>query len=225
MTRTRHTENQFALNPGDDTSVNIAATGTSKAMDSSGHLASLNETEALLLQWQQAGWIRPLDTGFARLIRELSEEQGESPHPIVVLLAALASHQVGRGHVCINLATLLDDAGNTLALPPDESANSRQPEAGIVNLPSISPQDVLARVQLADCLVALRESRAVSDGSVPTPLVLDSTRLYLRRLWRYEQRIAEGIRQRLALPSPLDDPQSPSAPNSIAGTGQTIPAK
>src|SRR5690606_39809387 len=43
------------------------------------------------------------------------------------------------------------------------------------------------------------------------PLVLNGTRLYLRRFWRYEQRIAEGIRQRLALPSPLADPHSAAA--------------
>ena len=119
MSRTRHTENQFALDLGDDTPVNTTATEPRKPVDNSQLLASLNETETLLGQWQQAGWIRPLDTGFARLIRELSEEQGESPQPLVLLLAALTSHQVGRGHVCIDLATLLADAGHTLALPPE----------------------------------------------------------------------------------------------------------
>src|SRR5690554_5602952 len=53
--------------------------------------------------------------------------------------------------------------------------------------------------------------RSVSDGSVPTPLVLNGSRLYLRRFWRYEQRIADGIQQRLALPSTLADPQSVAA--------------
>lgn len=211
MSRTRNTENQFALDLGDDAPVNPAATKSREAVDNSHLLASLNETEALLGQWQQAGWIRPLDTGFARLIRELSEEQGESPQPLVLLLAALTSHQVGRGHVCIDLATLLADAGHTLALPPEEPANSGLSEAEMANLHKLYPQDLLARVELSDCLAALQGSLAVSDGSVSTPLVLNGTRLYLRRFWRYEQRIAEGIQQRLTLPSPLADPQSVAA--------------
>src|SRR5690554_1643629 len=211
MSRTRHTENQFALDLGGDAPVNPAATKSREAVDNSHVLASLNETEALLGQWQQAGWIRPLDTGFARLIRELSEEQGESPQPLVLLLAALISHQVGRGHVCIDLATLLADAGHALALPPEEPTHTGLSEAEVANLQGIYPQELLARVQLADCLAALQDSLAVSDGSVPTPLVLNGTRLYLRRFWRYEQRIAEGIQQRLALPSTLADPQSVAA--------------
>ncbi|MBY6222066.1 exodeoxyribonuclease V subunit alpha [Marinobacter nauticus] len=208
MSRTRHTENQFALDLGDDTPVNRAATESPEAVDNSQLLAHPDDTEALLGQWQQAGWIRPLDTGFARLIRELSEEQGEGPQPLVLLLAALTSHQVGRGHVCIDLATLLDDAGQTLALPPEEPANTGLSESEVANLQGRYPQELLSRVQLTDCLTALQGSLAVSDGSVPAPLVLNGTRLYLRRFWRYEQRIAEGIQQRLALPSPLADPQS-----------------
>ncbi|WP_278801497.1 exodeoxyribonuclease V subunit alpha [Marinobacter nauticus] len=208
MSRTRHTENQFALDLGDDTPVNRAATESPEAVDNSQLLAHPDDTEALLGQWQQAGWIRPLDTGFARLIRELSEEQGERPQPMVLLLAALTSHQVGRGHVCIDLATLLDDAGQILALPPEEPANTGLSESEVANLQGRYPQELLSRVQLSDCLAALQGSLAVSDGSVPAPLVLNGTRLYLRRFWRYEQRIAEGIQQRLALPSPLADPQS-----------------
>jgi exodeoxyribonuclease V alpha subunit len=208
MSRTRHTENQFALDLGDDTPVNRAATESPETVDNSQLLAHPDDTEALLGQWQQAGWIRPLDTGFARLIRELSEEQGEGPQPLVLLLAALTSHQVGRGHVCIDLATLLDDAGQTLALPPEEPANTGLSESEVANLQGRYPQELLSRVQLTDCLAALQGSLAVSDGSVPAPLVLNGTRLYLRRFWRYEQRIAEGIQQRLALPSPLADPQS-----------------
>jgi len=211
MSRTHHTESQFALDLEDNTPGNTTQAEPRTPVDNSHRLASLTDTETLLLQWQQAGWIRPLDTGFARLIRELSEEQGERPQPLVLLLAALTSHQVGRGHVCIDLATLLADAGNTLALPPEEPAHTNLSEAEVANLQGLYPQDLLARVQLADCLAALKNSLAISDGSVPAPLVLNGTRLYLRRFWRYEQRIAEGIQQRLALHSILADPQSPGA--------------
>ena len=60
-------------------------------------------------------------------------------------------------------------------------------------------------------MTALDKALAVSDGLQTTPLVLNGTRLYLRRFWRYEQQIAAGILQRLKQPSPLADPSSPAA--------------
>jgi len=184
------------------------AEGGDNTIDISDLLTSPDKTEALLLHWQQAEWIRPLDVGFARLIRELSEEQGERPHPLVLLLAALVSHQVGRGHVCVDLAHLLADAGPTLSLPPEESVREPLADTGDGEPDRPKPADVLALVTLPECMALLGNSCAVSDGSQTTPLVLSDTRLYLRRFWRYEQRIAEGIRQRLALPSALADPES-----------------
>ena len=166
---------------------------------------NLEQLETLLEQWRQAEWIRPLDVAFARLIRQLCEEQGETPEPLLLLLAALASHQVGRGHVCIDLVSLLEDAGNTLALPPEETM-AALPVGDQEACPS--PSEVLAKASLEDCLTALANTRAVSDGLLTTPLVVNDTRLYLRRFWRYEQRIARGISNRLALNSPLDDPGS-----------------
>lgn len=219
MSRTRNSENQFALDLGD------GAPDRPGAVDTVDRLASLSETEALLDQWQQAGWIRPLDVGFARLIRQLGEEQGERPQPLVLLLAALTSHQVGRGHVCIDLTHLLVDAGNTLALPPEEPARPALTDTEATALQGLHPQDLLARVQLADCLAALHTSAAVSDGVVPAPLVLSDTRLYLRRFWRYEQRIAEGIRQRLALSSPLADPKALPAQTLSRALATLFPSK
>ena len=205
---TRHSDHQIDLFAEDTT----PETSTGKAIgattvDIKDLLTSPDKAEALLLHWQQAEWIRPLDVGFARLIRALSEEQGERPHPLVLILAALVSHQVGRGHVCVDLGNLLADAGHTLSLPPEDAVQAvltdSDDEPG-----QPKPADVLAFVTLPECLSILDKACAVSDGSHTSPLVLNGTRLYLRRFWRYEQRIAEGIRQRLALPSALADPQS-----------------
>ncbi|MBD3642041.1 MAG: exodeoxyribonuclease V subunit alpha [Marinobacter sp.] len=179
---------------------------------------NLDELDTLLAQWREAEWIRPLDVAFARLIRQLCEEQGEHPEPLLLLLAALASHQVGRGHVCVDLVTLLADAGNTLALPPEDTVTA-PPTAG--QEPGPTPAEVLAHASLQNCLSALANTQAVSDGSLTTPLVLNDTRLYLRRFWRYEQRIARGIRSRLALTSSLDDPGS-AASQTLAATLQTL---
>jgi exodeoxyribonuclease V alpha subunit len=49
----------------------------------------------VLDQWVERGWLRSLDAGFARFL--WTEEAQASP--LLVLAAALASHQLGRGHV------------------------------------------------------------------------------------------------------------------------------
>jgi exodeoxyribonuclease V alpha subunit len=172
-------------------------------------LASAGHMDTLLTQWQTHEWLRPLDTGFARLIRDLSEEQGQPVAPLVLLLAALVSHQVGRGHVCIDLANLLQDAGATLSLPPEDTGPpvAQEGHSG----PCPQPAELLSELSLSDCISALEASCAVSDGSLTAPLVLNGTRLYLRRFWRYEQQIAQGIHTRLSQYSPLADAHSEPA--------------
>ncbi|PCM44113.1 exodeoxyribonuclease V subunit alpha [Marinobacter sp. ANT_B65] len=218
MSKTRNTDNQFAfdLEPAcdPDTTTPVA---TSQGSDNTRGKASLalSQTESmleLLDSWQQAGWIRPLDVRFARLIQDLSEEQGEAPQPLVLLLAALTSHQVGRGHVCVDLATLLADADSTLSLPPEDPKGANvfsDPEN--TERVRTGPGELLAEISTQECLSALGKALAVCDGSHTTPLVIDDTRLYLRRFWRYEQQIAAGILQRLAQASTVSDPASPAA--------------
>jgi exodeoxyribonuclease V alpha subunit len=219
VSKTRNVDNQFAFDLDETTPV------TANSRD---NRLALQHTDALLKQldaWQQAGWIRPLDVRFAQLIRDLSNEQGKAPAPLVLLLAALVSHQVGRGHVCVDLATLMADAATTLSLPPEEPtaargqnrANQTGSDQELFADPTNTdpgqtrPSDLLAQVSVQECLVALNDALAVSDGLLTTPLVLSETRLYLRRFWRYEQHIAAGIQHRLAQPSPLADPLSPAA--------------
>ncbi len=205
----KNSDHQIDLFADDNTPESpTMAKGEDNMIEIRGLLNSLDNTEALLQHWQQAEWIRPLDVGFARLIRELSEEQGEEPDPLVLLLAALTSHQVGRGHVCIDLGNLLADAVQTLSLPPEESSYQPPKDTDTSETHQPEPAELLALVTLSECLALLGASCAVSDGSHTTPLVLNDTRLYLRRFWRYEQCIAEGIRQRLTLPSSLADPES-----------------
>ncbi len=69
----------------------------------------------VLDQWVERGWLRSLDAGFARFL--WTEEAQASP--LLVLAAALASHQLGRGHVCLDLQATLDDPAFALSLPPD----------------------------------------------------------------------------------------------------------
>lgn len=178
-------------------------------------LADAHTLLAVLQQWQQAGWLRPLDVGFARLIAELAQEQGLEAEPVVMLLAALVSHQVGRGHVCMDLAELLQHSQAALDLPPQEGA------AEVESL--LCPAELLAKVSLSHCLETLQASPLVSDGGAVTPLVLQQRRLYLRRLWRYEQHIARAIRVRLAPRPELESATSPQSQALAEALAQLFP--
>jgi len=170
------------------------------ASDTVNPLADTTRVMALLQQWRAAGWLRPLDLAFAGVIRRLCEEQEDPPAPLLLLLAALVSHQVGRGHVCLDLESLCRQPEATLALPPAEW----KPELAPVPAPACVLRDLTPDA----CRQALMPSAAVSTGDAATPLVLAGSRLYLYRLWQYECTIANGICDRLAPVPALADPQS-----------------
>ncbi|KPQ00238.1 exodeoxyribonuclease V subunit alpha [Marinobacter sp. HL-58] len=155
------------------------------------------EALALLDDWVEREWIRALDHAFAAFICTMVGEQGERPSAMLALLAAMVSHQVGRGHVCLDVNLLCQATEPTLVLPP-EGASSLPPD-------SLRPSDLFADASPDQLLDALRSSSAVGNGEHGTPLVLDGSRLYLRRFWRYEQAIAAGIRARLDNPPVLAD--------------------
>ena len=148
---------------------------------------------ALLERWSQHGWLRALDAAFASfLVREVSDAP-----PLLILAAALASHQLGRGHACLDLALTLQDPGFALSLPPEGADSAAEP------LPL--PAAVLDGVSLADWQQALQHPQLVSSGDGETPLVFVGNRLYLRRYWQYEQSVRAGIDARLAAPPALPE--------------------
>ena len=124
------------------------------------------------------GVLSPLDDRFARSMARLASDEC----PEVLLAAALASRQVARGDVCVDLPSLvaasdLAEDGEAVAWPPLEPWLERL---------STSP------------LVATGGNR-----SPVTPLVLDrSGRLYLRRLWEDEQCLSQELMARAA-PTPV----------------------
>ncbi|MFD1009588.1 exodeoxyribonuclease V subunit alpha [Oceanisphaera ostreae] len=141
----------------------------------------------LLDAWVEKGWLRALDSALAGFFAELD------PHaePLLLLATALASHQLGHGHVCLDLEATLASPDFALSLPPEGD------EAGITVLPS----QLLAQVTLADWCQQLQASPlvATAQGDQTTPLVLDEQRLYLRRYWRYEQSVAQALSSRMVL--------------------------
>lgn len=145
----------------------------------------MNELLAALRAWVEAGWLREVDHAFAGFLAS----QAPGAHARGVLAAALASHQLGRGHVCLDLGALAADAKDTLALPPDE--DEAVPEAAQALMREV------AATPLEDWLAALQDPRLVAAGEGATPLVLAGTRLYLRRYWQHERSVRRAIEARL----------------------------
>ena len=112
-----------------------------------------------------------LDLALAQYLQQ-AQPSAEVRH---AWLAALVSHQFGRGHACLDLA-LLRHSG-VLALGWEARLQETLPEA------------------LAEAAASLPWTQG--DAS---PLVLDGERLYLRRNWQAEQSIRTAIAARLAQP-------------------------
>jgi exodeoxyribonuclease V alpha subunit len=150
-------------------------------------------TWAALDGWVRLGWLRELDRSFAVFVTERSAQAD----PLAVLAAAWVSHQLGRGHPALDLARVLDDPAATLALPPPDEGS---PE-GRAGVRPVHPAALLAAVDADRWRAALRASGAVDDGPGSGPLVLEGTRLSMRRCWQYERTVREAIEARVAAPA------------------------
>ncbi|PMX03347.1 exodeoxyribonuclease V subunit alpha [Pseudomonas sp. FW215-R2] len=145
----------------------------------------------LLNLWVERGWLRALDKAFVAFLYELAPDVD----PLVLLAAALTSHQLGHGHVCLDLFETLKAPDFALSLPPEGDVQS-----GVLLLPSQLLETLegahWCRVLAGSSLVALAADD--NESARQCPLVLSGKRLYLRRYWAYERRIDTALRQRLA---------------------------
>lgn len=188
---------------------------------------ALSDTTALLAlceRWVARGWLRDLDRA---LVRFLATEAPDAP-ALLLLAAALASHQLGRGHVCLDLNTTLNAPDFALSLPP---------EGDDLTDPPPLPSAVLSTLALAEWQAALHHPVLTSEGSGNTPLVVvtayassstgsgsvSNTRLYLRRYWQYEQSLHQQIASRLEV---MDDDNHqgllPQALNTLFANTTTL---
>ncbi|MCF8128911.1 MAG: exodeoxyribonuclease V subunit alpha, partial [Deltaproteobacteria bacterium] len=151
-----------------------------------------SDLSGLLERWVALGWLRPLDDAFAKFLKA---EEPDTPQ-VVLLMAVLASHQLGEGHICLDLEALLSEPEKTLSLPPEQS--------NIEERSAPSPR-ILKTVSLSHLLNCLEASPLVSSGQGDTPLVLSSGLLYLRRYWEYTQIVAQSILKRLSHELSLPD--------------------
>ncbi|MET3243751.1 exodeoxyribonuclease V alpha subunit [Burkholderia sp. OAS925] len=179
---------------------------------------SCEQVERMLAGWVGRGWLRDVDAAFARfLAREVPDA-----HALLILAAALASHQLGRGHACLDLAATLADPASVLSLPPDGRAARDVDEA---DQDIVLPSSVLANVTLERWRAALVHSELVGDGAGSSPLVLIGTRLYLRRYWQYEQNVCRAIGQRLEAASQLESELDANRLRDALATLFPAPAK
>ncbi|MGM0857669.1 MAG: exodeoxyribonuclease V subunit alpha [Pseudomonadota bacterium] len=187
-----HTPDLFGDEPEADPPSAPAQVNAHPALSDTGELLALCE------RWVARGWLRDLDRA---LVRFLATEAPDAP-PLLLLGAALASHQLGRGHVCLDINATLNAPDFALSLPP---------EGDDLTDPPPLPSEVLATLTLAEWQAALDHPTLISQGPGNTPLVRSdsehTTRLYLRRYWQYEQTLHQEIANRLT-PKDGDEPNS-----------------
>jgi exodeoxyribonuclease V alpha subunit len=155
---------------------------------------------ATLQSWRGRGGLRPLDLAFASFVHELDADAPAS----LLLAAALLAHLEGQGHSCLALQALLSDPLAVLPWPPELAA------ACVAALPLLPADAAAARAAWAGRAVVQIEPE---DEQGSSPLVLCADRLYLRRHWRHETRVARQVQSRTRaggaapaqpLPPPLD---------------------
>ena len=144
---------------------------------------------ATLRDWAESGWLRRLDAAFARFLHELDVDAA----PELLMAGALVAHMEGRGHACLLLDELLGDADALLGWPADAQTALH---AALASL----------HTDAAAWTEALQASALVASGDAPSsaPLVLHEGRVYLRRYWDYERRVATQVLARGATPLPVD---------------------
>jgi exodeoxyribonuclease V alpha subunit len=158
-------------------------------------LSRVDDLLLLLQRWVERGWLRALDKAFVAFLADLDP----GADSLVLLAATLTSHQLGHGHVCLDLYETLKEPDFALSLPP---------EGDVLSTPMLLPSSLLKSLDGATWCKALEASTLVahagdmSEAAAQKPLVLSDRRLYLRRYWTYERRIDAALRRRLAQVEP-----------------------
>nr|WP_132764036.1 exodeoxyribonuclease V subunit alpha [Pseudomonas aeruginosa] len=137
--------------------------------------------------WVARGWLRALDRAFVAFLVELQPQAD----PRVLLAAALTSHQLGHGHVCLDLEATLGAPDAALSLPPegDEGRDVLLPSQLLRGVRLDAWREALAASPLVE-VVDERPGDPEPSETATSPLVLCAQRLYLRRYWRHELEIA-----------------------------------
>ena len=140
---------------------------------------------ATLADWAERGWIRRLDAALARFMAEA----GAGMTAPALLATALAAQMEGRGHACLSIDELVATPERLLGWKPE-------PLASLTAVMATMPGDPERWIRaLAACTSVCADELAPDTAR---PLVLRQGRLYLRRYWDYECRVALQVGQRAA---------------------------
>ncbi|MBC7731845.1 MAG: exodeoxyribonuclease V subunit alpha [Bacteriovorax sp.] len=164
---------------------------------------------ATLKAWSEQGWLRRLDSAFAGFMTDLCPA---APAP-VVMAAALVAHVEGRGHSCLAVDDLLRDADALLGWAPLASVALSEVMANLPREAEAWLSALRASPLVATDGPGTDSSDAADDAAEGTaddrsspPLVLRGSKLYLRRYWDHERRIAAQVLQRGAAVDVVDEP-------------------
>ncbi len=145
--------------------------------------------------WTERGWIRRLDAALARFVAGLCP----SADGLVLLATALVAHVEGQGHTCLVLDDLLAEPGRSLQWSDDG-------QAALNDLMARLPGDRAAwTAALSRCAAVHVADGGAAAEATGEPLVLSAGRLYLRRYWRYERRVADDVRSRVGTFDVVDE--------------------
>jgi len=117
------------------------------------------------------GFVNSIDLALGRFVQRLEPRA----NPWVATTAALVSQAAARGHVCLDLS-------HTHARGVPSAEND-----GLLTID----------MTLDQWLECLKESATIGRPGTLRPLILDGTRLYLHRLWHYENTLAKRIMTRI----------------------------
>ncbi len=156
-------------------------------------MMSFAEFFDLIHVWTARGWLRSIDQAFVIFLHR----RDPAASSMVLLGAALASHQLGRGHICLDIDSALTDPDGTLSLPPEGETGEDMPA---------KPSQILRDITKERWVNNFSNSALVGKDTETTPLVLQQDRLYLRRYWQYTRQVAREIFDRAGqtLPVPGD---------------------
>ncbi|HSI50866.1 MAG TPA: exodeoxyribonuclease V subunit alpha [Ideonella sp.] len=148
---------------------------------------------ALLPAWADAGWLRRLDAALPAFLAELDA----AASPELLLAAALLSQMEGRGHTCLPLQDLCGDPNALLGWP---LAGAQ----ALAELWLAMPEALDGWQRALQGSTVLRSVDA-GEADAGQPLVLAAGRLYLRRYWDHERRVAAQVLARARRAQPIDE--------------------
>lgn len=154
-------------------------------------------------RWTQAGWFRPLDLALTEFL--FSHPPSQRRDDRVLYVAALASVQLGRGHVCVDLSLMQGAVTRILGDEPEFRIRDTRQASASENPPEVdSPLSTLSSLTADDWLAILAsDDRCRINGGYggdDAPLVAEGLRVYLRRYWHIEMTIQAGLMARASLP-------------------------